>query len=214
MVFFCFDAARFLHASWNTDACQAFISRKVRTYLGIINEHKQNAKPEDLLTICHTLSNIIIKPIEAFLRNYQHIIFVPSGDIAQFPLSSLFLDEECMRFVKDISQVPSMEFYLHHSQSHDARKLKRFTATARPGTTEEEVLPNGEVRLPMGGVEALIASEIFDQPPMNAANMTRQDFRDEFQQSTFVHICTHGYFEQERLLTSYLSFRQHLRVLD
>ena len=50
---------------------------------------------------------------------------------------------------------------------------------AKPGTLAEELLEGGEVRLPMGGIEALIASEIFDRPPMNAADMTRQDFRDE-----------------------------------
>lgn len=211
---FCFDAANMLHATWNPSASQAFISRKVKTYLGIMNDKKLEAKSEELFAISYALSDVLVKPIEAFLRNYAHIIFVPSGDIAQFPLNSLILDEEYMAFTKHISQIPSMAFWHHQSQSVEATELKRFTAIAKPGTLAEEVLEGGEVRLPMGGIEALIASEIFDRSPMNAAEMTRQDFRDELQESTFMHICTHGYFRPGRPSNSYLSFKERLRVLD
>ena len=210
---FCFNATSMLHASWNPDACQAFISHKVRTYLGLMNEQKLDAKSEDLLAISHALSNVILKPIEAFIRSYMHIIFVPSGDIAQFPLNSLILNEEYVAFTKHISQVPSMAFYHHHSQSNHSTRLKKFTAIAKPGTREEE-LKGGEVCLPMGGIEALIASELSDRSPINAANMTRQDFRDELQESTVMHICTHGYFKIERPSTSYLSLKERLRVVD
>ena len=210
---FCFNARNMLHASWNLDACQAFVSRKVKTYLGIMNEQKLDARSEDLRAISHALSNVIFKPIEAFLRTYVHIIFVPSGDIAQFPLNSLILDEEYVAFTKHISQVPSMAFYHHHSQSNHSTMLKKFTAIAKPGTRKEE-LEGGEICLPMGGIEALIASELFDRSPINAANMTRQDFRDELQESTVMHICTHGYFKKERPSTSYLSLKERLRVVD
>ncbi|KAL8649512.1 MAG: hypothetical protein Q9210_004350 [Variospora velana] len=211
---FCFNATNMLHASWNPDACQAYISRKVRTYLGIMNEQKLDAKSEDLLAISHALSNVILKPIKDILRIYTHIVFVPSGDIAQFPLNSLLLDEEYVAFSKHISQVPNMAFYHHHSQSKGRTKIERFTAMAKPGSLREEVLEGGEVRLPMGGIEALIASEIFDRSPINAADMTRQDFRDELQESNFMHICTHGYLKIGRPSTSYLSLKERLRVVD
>ncbi|MDI1485065.1 MAG: hypothetical protein OHK93_000199 [Ramalina farinacea] len=211
---FCFNATDMLHTSWNPSACQAFISRKVRTYLAIMNEQKLEAKSEDLLAISHALSNVIVKPIEAVLRMYEHIVFVPSGDMAQFPLNALVLDEEYLAYSKYISQVPNMAFYHYHSQSKHGTKVKKFTAMAKPGTLAEEVLEGGEVRLPMGGIEALIASAIFDESPINAADMTRQDFRDELQESNFVHICTHGYLRMGRPSTSYLSLKERLRVVD
>ena len=105
---------------------KAFISRKVRTYLGIMNEQKLDAKSEELLAISRALSDIILKPIEVFLRNYSHIIFVPSGDIAQFPLNSLIHDEKYVAFTKHISQVPNMAFYHHHSQSRHVTRHKEI----------------------------------------------------------------------------------------
>ena len=211
---FCFDAAHLLHASWNFNASRAFISRKVFTYLEIMNEQKSDASSEELLTISHALSDVLIKPVEAFLRNYQHILLVPSGDIAQFPFNALILDQKYLAFTKHISQVPSMAFYNHHCRHSQPLKLDRFTAIAKPGTLGEEVRKDGEVRLPMGGIEALIAAEIFNRSPLNAGNMTQQDFRDELQECTFMHICTHGYFKPGRPSNSYISLQERLRVLD
>ena len=75
-------------------------------------------------------------------------------------------------------------------------------------------MPEGESRLPMGGIEALIIGMFSNHNVLNAAKLSRDDFCKELSQAQMLHICTHGYSDAHRPLNSYISLRERLRILD
>lgn len=66
----------------------------------------------------------------------------------------------------------------------------------------------------MGGIEAFMAASMLGTRALNAGKITRDGFRKRLETSSWVHICTHGYFKVNNPQLSYLSLKDRLRVLD
>src|SRR5690606_3245928 len=109
--------------------------------------------------------------------------FVPSGDIARFPLNTLMLDGRYLFPWKKICQVPSLSLY-HHARSTATLDTKFVaSAIARPGSLREE-LAGGLSGLPMGAIEALHASLGCRACLFEAKTVTRDQCRELLQTSS------------------------------
>ncbi|KAK4982527.1 hypothetical protein LTR50_007702 [Elasticomyces elasticus] len=240
LALFCFDRQDVLHSSWNSNITQSFIFRQVSTYLGLMNEAKVKADVSILNSISGTLSTALIEPIAQHVRDHHEIIFVCSGDLSRLPLGALILDGKPLTFSKQIVngsnpvplaslrdgkplaiskhvyQTPSLSFYYYHkTDKYSPTIMGRLSAIAKPGTKAEENRRGGEGRLAMGGIEALVATNLFgDGQPLNAGKMSRGDFRKVLQSGFIVHVCTHGYFPTGRPMQARISLKETLRVVD
>ena len=88
-----------------------------------------------------------------------------------------------------------------------------MTPIARPGSLKEE-LNGGEAALPMAAIETLLISHIFSTTPLRAENLSRNDFMAQLETSSMIHLATHGYYNVDSPLQSYISLKERFRVLD
>jgi CHAT domain-containing protein len=214
LALFGIDHTGILYRCWNPSVKPFLIRKAVSTYLGLINKDECEADIKVLQFISAYLSSIYIQPLARFIIRKDVIIFVPSGDIARFPLGTLLLDNRYLFPWKKICQVPSLSLY-HYSRS--AAKLDpqiTISAISRPGSMREELSPEGLAALPMGGIEALHVSLMAGASLMNAAHVTRDQFRQTLQESSIVHVTTHGMINYQRPAHSYITLKEPFRILD
>ncbi|MCJ1307159.1 hypothetical protein MMC25_000805 [Agyrium rufum] len=192
---FCLGKEGFNHAASYEDVSPAYVSRKVGEYLSLMNGQRNAANTKILHEISRDSSDVIIKPISHILPNFAWIVFVPSSDLSRYPLGTLLLNESSIGLTWNVS-------------------VDRTTSIARLGTITEELRPGGEVRLPMGGIEALMVADMWNSTPMDASKLTRESFRKALSNSVIVHVGTHGYAKQGSSQRLYISMGERVRVMD
>ena len=212
---FCIDQNGVRASRWNPGGSFPRVAILVSAYLGQLKAFKQRASLETLARISIELSNLVIKPVQDTLQQYPRITFVPSGHLARYPLAALIIGNRYLGSDKVVWQVPSLSFQCHHARNDQSMPPKRAVSViAKPGTIRAEIMPGGEPRLPMGGIEAQIIGLLGDNRVLDAARLSRNQFCDELAECQMLHLCTHGYVDAQRPLNSYISLRERLRVLD
>lgn len=184
----------------------------VSRYVGLLSTYKDEAPEEELGILAWSMSKVFIHPLEDLIRAKEQIIFVPSGDLARFPLGALLFENEPLGLKKPVSQVPSLSALVHLS-------LRRVAGTAtiaaitRPGSAKE-AQAGGTPALPMAGIEALLIGQQFGITPLSATEISKEGFCQEMERCHIMHLSTHGYFDEAAPLLSYISLADNFRVID
>ncbi|MCJ1377613.1 hypothetical protein MMC17_000708 [Xylographa soralifera] len=201
-----------LSAIWNRDISASATRQMVCRYVGSIAKYKDSA-PEDWL-VCLTLSmsEVFIEPVQADIKSRSQVIFIPSGDLARFPLGALLLDNLPLLLQKAVFQVPSLSA-LYHLRQRPMCTQSGVSVIARPGSVREE-RTGGEAALPMAGIEALLVGQTFGSAPLEASGVSRNQFCEELERCSIMHLSTHGYFDTSAPMLSYISLQERFRVID
>jgi len=222
LALFCISNAGIQQTIWDSNVDEYSVAKLVSEYLGLIKKFKNRAPEGRLRGISHCLSSLIITPVAQYLRGHNKIMFVPSGALARFPLSSLELDDMPLVLQKVVWQIPSLTLQCQLrdrglSISNDKRII---SSIARVASVRDSLKPCAEPNLPMAGIEALFiaraAGDKSDEfrPPLNAAKLTRKQFISEIEKSLIIHISTHGYFDPYKPEESYISLKEPFRIPD
>jgi CHAT domain-containing protein len=168
------------------------------------------------------LSSVLIAPFSTIIRSKKNIIFSCSEPLTAFPFSALTFDGKPLILHAVVSHIPSMTilFYLSQRQSAvEARAVSVFAKSPNanaPG--EDEFNTRNEtqgVNLHMAAIEAVNIARMFATWPVEASNLSRQEFCNYIQgNSSIIHVGTHGYIDSRNPLLSSISIGQNFRVLD
>ena len=184
----------------------------VSRYVGLLSTYKDEAPEEELFVLVWSMSKVFIEPLEDLIRAKEQVIFVPSGDLARFPLGALLFENKPLGLQKPVSQVPSLSAFVHLSLRRVAGTAT-IAAIARPGSAKEAEA-GGPSALPMAGIEALLIGQQFDITPLSATEVSKEEFCQEMERCHIMHLSTHGYFDQAAPLLSYISLADNFRVID
>lgn len=205
------DHSGIQEAIWQEIAASS-TRRMVSRFIGMLAKYKDEA-PEDVLNVfTWSMSEVFIKPLEDVIRAKSQVIFVPSGDLARFPLGALLFDEHPLGLQMPVSQVPSLSALGHLSRRSVAGKAV-VSAIARPGSAREK-RTGGPSELPMAGIEALLIGQTFGITPLRASEVSKDRFREEMERCSIMHLSTHGHFDASAPLFSHISLKENFRVID
>ncbi|KAK3172833.1 hypothetical protein OEA41_006158 [Lepraria neglecta] len=202
------------HASFNSTANTRCIRKLVKICLHEFTVSEGRASWMDAFEPLVLLSTAILGPLEEAIAAVEHIIFISSGDLTRFPFGTLIFKSAHLIMQKGVSQAPSL-YGLLYLITRDTNKssIGKFSVVAKPGSLRE-ARKTGEPELPMAGIEAILLAYFFGTEPRNAADMTREDFMQEFESCNWLHLGTHGSLDLEAPFHSSLSLKEKLRVLD
>lgn len=171
----------------------------------------QNDDKEYLPTM-QELSDALLGPLQDLIASKSHIIFVPTGDITRLPLGALLYNGEPLILQKAVSQTPHLQ-YLRLALERSRPKITprtSFIAKARATRPDDT-----EVPLPFAGIEALMIAELYpSSSPLSATTLTRDDFKNEMETSTILHLSTHGNVNISSPLMSSISLAEKYRVIE
>ena len=205
------DHSGILIAIWQNIVASS-TRQMVSRFIGLLARYKDQA-PEDVLNVfTWSMSEVFIKPLEDLIRAKSQVIFVPSGDLARFPLGVLLFDGNPLGLQMPVSQVPSLSALSHLSRRSVAGNAV-VSAIARPGSVRE-ARAGGPSALPMAGIEALLIGQTFGITPLRASEVSIDLFREEMKRCSIMHLSTHGYFDASAPLFSHISLRENFRVID
>ena len=198
-----------LSAFWNPDISASATRQMVCRYIGSIAKHKDSAPEDWLVCLALSMSKVFIEPVQADIKSRNQVIFIPSGDLARFPFGALYMDNLPLILQKAIFQVPSLSA-LYHLGQRPMCTQSEFSVIARSGTIRD----NDEAALPMAGIEALLVGELFGSAPLEASGVSRNQFREELERCSIMHLSTHGYFDTSSPGLSHISLEERFRVID
>ena len=204
-----------LKAVFIEEANLQLIGSTIAVYLVTVRDGKETANPTTLIEISFSLSKFLIAPFEEFVEVWDHIIFVPSGPLTQFPLGTLFFKEDSLVTQKAVSQVPSLSYLKYLSTrppKHRSPEKINVAVVARPGSVREEAL-GGERALPLAGIEAAFVSMFHKESARKAQDVLHRDL-DELLGHSILHVATHGYIDASAPLLSRISLGEPTRVVD
>ena len=184
----------------------------VSRYVGLLSTYKDEAPEEELDVLAWSMSKVFIEPLEDLIQAKEQIIFVPSGDLARFPLGALLFENRPLGLQKPVSQVPSLSAFAHLSLRRVAGTAT-IASIARPGSAKEAEA-GGPSALPMAGIEALLIGQQFGITPLSAAKVSNEKFCHQMERCHIMHLSTHGYFDQAAPLLSCISLADNFRVID
>jgi CHAT domain-containing protein len=221
LAIFALDMDGIKHVSWNPDAGAPQVKMLVSDYLDILVSSKSKQLSERTRELGETLSSWLIQPVSSYLEGKDAVIFVPSGDLMRVPFGALPYKNDYLLLHKAVSQVPSLTTLFQLNLNH-YRRLPKFalqksqfcTVVAKPGSAREARKPNGEPELRMAGIEAVMISHLYQIKASHASEMSRDDFRDNLSGSEVFHLVTHGHFDPDHPLRSYISLKEKFRILD
>jgi hypothetical protein len=110
LALFGIDNTGILHRSWDPTARPFQIRKAVSTYLGLMSKYQCQADLRVLEFLGSYLSSIFIRALARFAIQKKVIFFVPSGDIARFPLGALVLEDRYLFPWKKLCQVLYLVF--------------------------------------------------------------------------------------------------------
>ncbi|MCJ1420552.1 hypothetical protein MMC32_006909 [Xylographa parallela] len=198
-----------LSAFWNPDISASATRQMVCRYIGSIAKHKDSAPEDWLVCLALSMSKVFIEPVQADIKSRNQVIFIPSGDLARFPFGALYMDNLPLILQKAIFQVPSLSA-LYHLGQRPMCTQSEVSVIARSGTIRD----NDEAALPMAGIEALLVGELFGSAPLEASGVSRNQFREELERCSIMHLSTHGYFDTSSPGLSHISLEERFRVID
>ena len=211
LALFGIDRSGILVGIWQKIAASSTRQMVIRL-VGLLARYKDEA-PEDVLNVfIWSMSEVFIKPLEDVIRAKSQVIFVPSGDLARFPLGILIFDEHPLGLQMPVSQVPSLSALTHLSRRSVVGHAV-VSAITRPGSVKEE-RAGGPSALPMAGIEALLIGQKFGITPLQASGVFINRFREEMERCSIMHLSTHGYFDASAPLFSHISLGENLHVID
>ena len=211
LALFGIDDSNILVAQWQQISA-ASTRQMVSRYIGLLTTYKDEA-PEDVLNFfVGSMSDVFISPLEDLIRIKSQVIFVPSGDLARFPLGVLNFDGHPLGLQMPLSQIPSLSA-LGHISRRPVSGSAVISAIARPGSVREEHA-KGPSALPMAGIETLLIGQMFGITPLNASELSKDRFGEEMERSSIVHLATYGYFDAFAPLFSFISLKEKFRVID
>lgn len=221
LALFALDMDGIKHVSWDGNVGAPQVRWVVAEYLDSIVSSKGRKLSQRTRELGETLSSWLISPVLDYLEGKPAVIFVPSGDLMRVPFGALPYKNDYLLLHKEVSQVPSLTTLFHLNLNH-YRRLPRVasstgrfcTVVAKPGSAREARKPHGEPELRMAGIEAVMISHLYQTQALQAANMSRDDFRGNLGSSGIFHIVTHGHFDADHPLRSYISLKERVRILD
>lgn len=187
----------------------------IAVYLATMRDAKETADPSTLVEISFSLSKFLIAPFEEFVEIWDHIIFLPSGPLTQFPLGTLFFKKSPLVTQKAVSQVPSLSYLIYLSKrppKYRSPEKNPVAVVARPGSVREEAL-GGERALPLAGIEAAFVSMFRKESVRKAQDVLHRDL-DELLGHSILHVATHGYIDASAPLLSRISLGEQTRIVD
>ncbi|MCJ1290509.1 hypothetical protein MMC34_002048 [Xylographa carneopallida] len=198
-----------LSAIWNPYISASATRQMVCRYVGSIAKYKDSAPEDWLISLALSMSEVFIEPVEVDIETRSQVIFVPSGDLARFPLGALYMNNIPLTLQKAVFQVPSLSA-LFHLRERPIGTQTRVSVIARPGDIKDD----GEAALPMAGIEALLVGQIFGSIPLDASGVSKNKFREELEGCSIMHLSTHGYFDTSAPMLSHISLQERFRVID
>lgn len=185
----------------------------LKPFRDVKNIHNLPSK-EKWQALLKELSDEIIRPAWKLIDRKSHLIFVPSRSLNKFPFSALPVDGEPLFMVKDVSIVPSLSVLQHLVK----------TARSRPqqdrASMRSSVIYRSPVETKVGGplnISASAAIEIAHRlgcRPEPALKLTFEAFKDMYETSDVVVICTHGVPHNMSAWKFNIELKRPLQVLD
>ena len=169
-----------------------------------------DSKTDSLRQVSRLLSSLVIlEPIERCIAARNHVIFIPSGDLARIPFGALLFKDDFLAIQKQVSQVPSLTALCEiRSRGPTEGNTKTLNnVIARPGNPRDGWLP-------MAGIEAISVASLFGTTGSDASVLTKADLQSSLQESFLLHICTHGVRDVDHPLNSCIILKERFRVLD
>jgi CHAT domain-containing protein len=191
----------------------------MRNMTGYI-EKEEEARKTALNALSQEISAVLLAPFTEIIRIKSHVIFSTSDPMTAFPFASLVFDGKPLIMHAAVSQVPSLTVLHHLSQRKSASMTPTVSVLAKSPTeapSEDATRSNKEVNLHMAGIEAVNIARMFATWPIEASNMTREDFREYIKGGSLImHIGTHGDVNYRNPLLSSISIGdgQEFRVID
>lgn len=191
----------------------------MRNMTGYIGEEEE-ARKKALNVLSEEISAVLLKPFEEIIRTKSHVIFSVSNPMTAFPFSALLFDGKPLIMHAAVSQTPSLTVLHHLAQRKSASTTPTVSVLAKSPTerpSEDATRSNQEVNLHMAGIEAVNISSLFSTWPVEASQMTREDFREYVKGGSLImHIGTHGDINHRNPLLSSISIGdgQEFRVID
>lgn len=191
----------------------------MRNMTGYIGEEEE-ARKTALNELSQEISAILLAPFAEIIRSKSHVIFSMSDPMTAFPFASLVFDGKPLIMHAAVSQVPSLTVLHHLSQRKSGSMTPTVSVLAKSPTEappEDATRSNKEVNLHMAGIEAVNIARMFATWPIEASNMTREDFREYVKGGSLImHIGTHGDVNHRNPLLSSISIGdgQEFRVID
>ncbi|KAI1180859.1 hypothetical protein F4777DRAFT_175665 [Nemania sp. FL0916] len=164
------------------------------------------------------LAQELLSPFVPELRDKPKLFVVPSGALAHVPWALLlqYLGLPISR--PSLSLIPSLRIW------YGLHQLSQRTAAARQGVQpppatiicNSPLHPDGSDRdIKFSRIEALYIARKHGTWPIQADRTSRETFEHRCQQSTIIHLSSHGYFNEESPMQSNVDlFQESLTPLD
>ena len=200
------DGIEHIHFEDSTDT---EIERQVLRCLKLFRDRENSGMPS--LSSCQDalakVSVIILKPISQFVKDREHIIFVPSRSLNKFPFSALVLEGQPLFLTKDVSMCPSLA------------ALGRLAQKQRDGEGGVGIIYNDDsgsnaVPLYLSAIASIQIARQFDTVPLATSVASHKDFSDLYESSNVMVIATHGNQNEKSAWESLLTLHPPFRVLD
>lgn len=192
------------------------IMRNMTGYLG----EEEDVRKKALNDLSQRISEVLLGPFTEIIRSKSHVIFSISDPMTAFPFGVLLFDGKPLVMHAAVSQVPSLTVLHHISQRKPVSKTPTVSVLAKSPSekpSENAARAGKEPSLHMAGIEAVNIARMFATWPIEASNMSRENFREYVEGGSLImHIGTHGDVNYRNPLLSSISIGhgQEFRVID
>ncbi|KAI3323217.1 hypothetical protein HD806DRAFT_104806 [Xylariaceae sp. AK1471] len=168
--------------------------------------------------IAKYLSTELLSQFLPELRDKQRLYVVPSGALAHVPWALLVQYLDLPDPTPSLSLIPSLRIWYGLHKLSQNKPAMGQQADPPPATIicNSPQLPDGSDRdIKFSRVEALYIARIHETWPIQADKTDRETFERQCQQSTIIHLSSHGTFNEESPMDSNVDlFEEPLTPLD
>ncbi|KAI8950817.1 hypothetical protein F4801DRAFT_547711 [Xylaria longipes] len=168
--------------------------------------------------IVKNLSAELLSQFLPELRDKPKLFVVPSGALAHVPWALLLQDLDLPISNPSLSLTPSLRIWYGLHQLSQSKPATRQEAQPPPATVicNSPRHPDGSDRdIKFSRIEALYIARRHETWPMLADLTNRETFERKCQQSTIIHLSSHGTFNEESPMHSNVDlFQEQLTPLD
>lgn len=148
--------------------------------------------------IVRFLSRKLIKPVAPLIEERENIIMVPSGVLANFPLSMLETSSGPLMLSHTITQIPSLSAWHAIHRKTETQDPPKEKAKASVFCNSKRVKDG----LFFVRTEAAVIARKFSTSPTVTDKMSPDKLRDVGQGCDILHLCAHGTFDPDAPLLS------------
>ena len=151
------------------------------------------------------ISDAILVPVEAQIKQKEHIIFIPSPSLNKIPLSALIYRNKSLFLSKDVSQAPSLSVlqYLMDKEHPSNKHIGVIYMDA-----------SHKAPLHISTSAALSIARKSETFPVQANHLKHESFANLYESSSILLIATHGAQSPKSAWESSLLLDPPFRVLD